>query len=136
MATKKKPVSNKPVVLLVEDDLFLYKVLSARLKDEGMDVTVANDGEEAVADAIKLVPVLMLLDLILPKKSGFEVLKELRKNKTTSKIEVLVLSNLGQQDDVAQMEKLGIREYLVKADYSLTEMVEKVKEHLDDITSS
>ncbi len=134
MAVKKKSVSNKPVVLLVEDDPFLYKVLSARLKDEGMDVTVASDGEEAVADAIKLVPTLMLLDLILPKKSGFEVLKELRKNKSCANLPVVVLSNLGQQDDVAQMEKLGIREYLVKADYSLTEMVEKVKEHLSEIT--
>ncbi len=136
MPVKKKSVSNKPVVLLVEDDPFLYKVLSARLKDEGMDVTVATDGEEAVLDAIKLVPTLMLLDLILPKKSGFEVLKEIRKNKSTAKLPVVVLSNLGQQDDVAQMEKLGIREYLVKADYSLTEMVEKIKEHLQSVTTS
>jgi len=122
--------TNKAKVLLVEDDPFLYKVLSQRLFDEGVDVTVATDGEEAVAQAMKLKPSLILLDLILPKKSGFEVLAEVRKNPSTSKTPVLVLSNLGQQEDIDQIEKLGVREYLVKADYSLSEMVKKVKEHL------
>jgi DNA-binding response OmpR family regulator len=117
-------------VLLVEDDPFLYKVLSQRLYDEGVDVTVATDGEDAVVQAFKLKPSLVLLDLILPKKSGFEVLSEIRKNPPTSNMPVVVLSNLGQQEDIDQIEKLGVREYLVKADYSLSEMVKKVKEHL------
>lgn len=127
------PAKNKLKVLLVEDDPFLYKVLSQRLVDEGVDVIVATDGNEAVILASKLKPSLVLLDLILPKKSGFEVLSEIRKNPPTSKTPVVVLSNLGQQEDVKQIEKLGVREYLIKADYSLSEMVKKIKEHLSDI---
>lgn len=129
----KKPV-HKPKVLLVEDDPFLYKVLAQRLKEEGIDVTVAVDGEEALVQVAKISPALVLLDLILPKKSGFEVLAQLRKRKESAKLPVVVLSNLGQQEDIEQMEKLGVREYLVKADYSLTEMVEKVKQHLDAVS--
>lgn len=129
-----KKSTHKPKVLLVEDDPFLYKVLAQRLKEEGVDVTVAVDGEEAVDLTIKLMPSLVLLDLILPKKSGFEVLAELRKRKEFAKLPVVVLSNLGQQEDIDQMEKMGVREYLVKADYSLSEMVAKVKEHVESVS--
>jgi DNA-binding response OmpR family regulator len=124
-------VSKKqPNILLVEDDPFLYKVLSQRLRDEGMKVTVATDGEAALADADRVKPELLLLDLILPKMSGFEVLGNLRKKAVFMKLPVVVLSNLGQQEDIDQIEKLGVREYLVKADYSLSEMVTKIKEHV------
>ena len=116
-------------VLLVEDDPFLHKVLSQRLNDEGIAVTVATDGEAAVAEAAKISPDLILLDLILPKKSGFEVLSEIRA-KGGKKIPVIVLSNLGQQKDIDQIEKLGIEEYLVKADHSLSEIVVKIKKYL------
>lgn len=126
--------TKKPKVLLVEDDPFLYKVLSQRLKDEGMDVSVSTDGEAALTDAEHVKPDLMLLDLILPKKSGFELLAELRKKPAFAKLPVVVLSNLGQQEDIDQIEKLDVREYLVKADYSLSEMVKKVKEHADHAT--
>jgi len=120
---------SKMKILLVEDDPFLYKVLSQRLSDEGFDVTVSVDGQAAIADVTHFKPALVLLDLILPKKSGFEVLTEIRKNAATAKMPVVVLSNLGQQEDIDQIEKLGVREYLVKADYSLSEMVKKIKEH-------
>lgn len=123
------PASKKQKILLVEDDPFLYKVLSQRLSDEGFDVTVASDGQAAIDEVGTLKPALVLLDLILPKKSGFEVLTEIRKNASTAKMPVVVLSNLGQQEDIDQIEKLGVREYLVKADYSLSEMVKKIKAH-------
>ncbi|OGL95088.1 hypothetical protein A2348_04970 [Candidatus Uhrbacteria bacterium RIFOXYB12_FULL_58_10] len=129
-----KKTSQKPKVLLVEDDPFLYKVLEQRLKEEGLDIIVATDGEEAILRAMKTKPMLMLLDLILPKKSGFEVLSELRRMKAFEKLPVVVLSNLGQQEDVHQMNKLKIREYLVKADYSLSEIVEKVKWHISKLS--
>jgi DNA-binding response OmpR family regulator len=119
----------KKLIHLVEDDPFLYKVLSQRLKDEGLDVVVSTDGESALEDAERAKPDLLLLDLILPKMSGFELLAKLRKSREFAKLPVVVLSNLGQQEDIAQVEKLGIREYLVKADYSLAEMVEKIKMH-------
>lgn len=117
-------------VLLVEDDPFLHKVLDQRLKDEGITVIVSTDGEAAVIAAQKEKPDLILLDLILPKKSGFDVLIDLRKKEATAKIPVVVLSNLGQQEDIEQIEKLGIEEYLIKADHSLSEIVNKVKKYL------
>lgn len=129
-----KKTPHKPKVLLVEDDPFLYKLLAQRLKSEGLDVTVATDGEQAVAKAIELRPELMLLDLILPKKNGFEVLAELRKRKEFAKLPVVVLSNLGQQEDIRQMKKMGVLEYLVKADYSLSEMVQKIRGHVEALS--
>lgn len=117
-------------VFLVEDDPFLYKVLQQRLEQEGICVKVATDGEMALANIEAANPRLILLDLILPKKSGFEVLVELRKMPRLKQCPVLILSNLGHQDDITQMSKYGVREYLVKADYSLSEIVEKVQEHL------
>lgn len=117
-------------ILLVEDDQFLHKVLKQRLeKETPYRIIVALDGEEAVQKARDEKPSLMLLDLILPKKSGFEVLAELRSDAATKRMPVVVLSNLGQQEDIKQMEKLGIRDYLVKADYSLSQMIDKIKGH-------
>ena len=129
----KKDKKNR-TVLLVEDDPFLQKVLRQRLIDEGVNVVVEGDGAAAIEGVKEKKPDLVLLDLILPKKSGFEVLSELRKMPAYKHLPVVVLSNLGQQEDVEQMEKLGIREYLVKADFSLSEMVEKVLSHLDAVT--
>ncbi len=126
----KKIAKSSKKILLVEDDAFLHKVLSQRLKEEGFDVTVAMDGETAVANARDLHPDIVLLDLILPKKSGFEVLTEIRALPGGGKIPVVVLSNLGQQEDIDQVKKLGVKDYLVKADHSLSEMVAKVKEHI------
>ncbi len=108
----------------------LYKVLSNRLKQAKIDVHIATDGEQAITMAESMKPTLMLLDIILPKKSGFEVLEELRKKPGLKNIPVVVLSNLGQEEDIARMKKLGVKEYLVKADHSLSDMVKKVQEHL------
>lgn len=117
-------------IVLIEDDPFLYKVLSERLKKEGMNIKVATDGEMALQVLAEVTPKLILLDLILPKKSGFEILAELRKKPRWKKIPVLILSNLGHQEDIQHMEKFGVSGYLVKADYSLSEIVQKVQEHL------
>lgn len=127
MATKKE---KQEVVLLVEDDQFLQKILRQRLIEEGINIEVAGDGEAAVKAIRELKPKLVLLDLILPKMNGFEVLAEIRKDPVFAKLSVVVLSNLGQQEDKEHMETLGVKDYLVKADYSLSEMVNKVKEYL------
>lgn len=125
-----KKTAKQKLVLLVEDDQFLQKILRQRLTEEGVQVEVAGDGEAALKAIRELKPSLVLLDLILPKKNGFEVLAELRKESAFAKLPVVVLSNLGQQEDKEHMEALGVKDYLVKADHSLSEMVEKVKEHL------
>lgn len=121
--------AKKKTILLVEDDPFLYKVLKQRLeKDTIHKIIVATDGEAAVREAIANKPDLMLLDLILPKKNGFEVLAEIRKIPELKNMPVVVLSNLGQQEDIDQVKKLGVIDYMVKADHSLSQMVKKIEE--------
>ena len=118
-------------VLVIEDELNLCKSIEEILSAEGYTVVTASDGEEGLRLAVSETPDLVLLDLILPKKDGFSVLKELRENEATSKIPVIVLSNLGEMEDVGRVLELGANRYLVKTDYKLAEVVEKVKETLD-----
>ena len=101
------------------------------MSSEGYTVFTASDGEEGLQRAISETTDLVLLDLILPKKDGFSVLKELRENEVTAKIPVIVLSNLGEMEYVGRVLELGANRYLVKTDYKLAEVVEKVKEMLD-----
>ena len=110
-------------VLVIEDELNLCKSIEEILSAEGYTVVTASDGEEGLRLAVSETPDLVLLDLILPKKDGFSVLKELRENEATSKIPVIVLSNLGEMEDVGRVLELGANRYLVKTDYKLAEVV-------------
>lgn len=125
MATKGK---NK--ILVVEDETFLVKIYSVKLKKEGFDVEIAMDGEAALDAAAKFKPHLILLDLILPKLNGFETLEALRKNDATKKTPVIVLSNLGQDEDITRAESLGADDYLVKANFSIQDVVAKIRDVL------
>jgi DNA-binding response OmpR family regulator len=114
-------------VIVVEDEAFLSKVLAERLEDEGFQrVDVAGNGEEALQKIKANPPSIILLDMILPKKNGFEVLEELKHSKTLQAIPVLVLSNLGQDQDVEQAKALGAADYLVKSNFSLQKVVSKI----------
>ena len=117
-------------VLLVEDDLALLKIYSNKLKINDFEVSPATTGDEALRKAQTELPDIILLDLILPGKDGFMVLAELKKNTATKKIPVIILSNLGQESDVARGKELGAIDYLVKSDVSLMDLVEKVKHYL------
>ena len=123
------PITNAKV-LVVEDDMFLAKILSTKLEKEGFSVVLAFDGEEALNKLKKEIPDLILLDLILPKKNGFEVLEEIKLDDKLNKIPVIILSNLGQQSDVVKGKELGAVDYLIKANFSLDEVISKIKEHL------
>jgi len=117
-------------ILLVEDDSFLSSLLKNRLQKEGFDITLAKDGDEAINYLRNINPDLLLLDLILPKKTGFEVMEELRSNpqlQGNSNLPIIVISNLGQQEDIAKSRQLGAIEYYVKAKVSIDELVEKIK---------
>lgn len=127
MAGKKK----KTKILVVEDETFLVKIYSVKLAKEGYDVQIATDGEAAIASAKSFKPDLILLDLILPKVNGFEALEEIRKMPETKDTPVIVLSNLGQQEDVKRAESLGADDYLVKANFSIQDVVEKIKTVLE-----
>lgn len=121
---------NMKKVVIVEDDEHISKVYEIKLTKEGITSVVARDGEEAVAKITTEKPGLILLDLMIPKKDGFWVLEEIKKNPDLKTIPVLVLSNLGQKSDQDRARDLGANEYLVKVDFSIQDIVEKVKNYL------
>src|SRR5437870_1252113 len=102
-------------ILLVEDDINLREIYAARLTAENYSVTVASDGEEALAKAAKDKPDLMLLDIMMPKISGFDVLDILRSTPETKNIKVVMLTALSQSSDRERGEKLGVDKFLVKS---------------------
>jgi DNA-binding response OmpR family regulator len=116
-------------ILLIEDDKFLRTILEKKLIAEGFEVISAADGDEALEKIISNKPDLILLDIILPKKSGFLVLENIKKDPELRNVPVLIISNLGQEDDVRKGLSLGANEYFVKAKISLDEIVKKVKEY-------
>ncbi len=120
-------------VLLVEDDNFLRSICSKKLVKEGFTVYEALDGEMALQEVGKIKPDIVLLDIILPAIDGFEVLTKIRQNtdKTIANIPVIMLSNLGQDDDIKKALSIGANDYLVKAHFTIEEIVAKVKKILN-----
>jgi len=118
-------------VLLVEDDRFLRRACEASLRQRGLTVVTAADGEEALRLARTEAPDLVLLDLLLPKLTGLEVLRTLKAEDATRAIPVLVLSNSSREEDVQRVLKLGAVGYLVKANLSLQELGERVTQLLE-----
>lgn len=119
-------------ILFVEDEAALQKTLGEILKQEGYEVTPALDGEVGLRLAKDKKPDLILLDLILPKVHGIEVLRKLKEDKETKGIPVIVLTNLGEIKDINKVVELGATTYLVKAQYTLEEVVEKIKKALGE----
>ena len=117
-------------ILLVEDDRFLRKAAETTLKQQGYTVITAADGEEALRVARSAPPDLILLDVIMPKLNGFQVLDALKKDPTTAHVPVIILSNLGQDRDVQQAMEAGATAYFIKADLSLQALVQRVGETL------
>lgn len=121
---------SKKKVLVVEDDQFLVKAYEIKLKKEGIEVWVARDGNEAISFLEREKPNIVLLDLMLPGINGFDVLLAIRKNEKWKDVPVIILSNLGQDQDMQRGKELGASEYLVKANTKISDIVEKVKKYL------
>ena len=117
-------------VLIIEDDDFLRSLAVTKLEKEGFAVTMAANGQEGLAQVATTAPDLIILDLMLPIMSGFDVLKELKASDATKNIKVIVFSNLGEESDIKTCLDLGANDYLVKANFTLDELVEKIKELL------
>lgn len=117
-------------ILFIEDEPTLQKTVGEILSQEGFLILEALDGEIGLAAAKSEKPDLILLDLVLPKKDGFEVIEELKKDPKTANIKIIVLTNLESSKDVERALALGATNYLVKANYDLEEVVEKVKKLL------
>jgi len=120
----------KKKILVVEDDRSLQSAIVEMLNQEGYETVSAFDGEEGLAKLSREKPDLVLLDIILPKKDGFELLSQMKSNPETKEIPVLILTNLGEVDKVQKAVALGATAFMIKADYSIKEVLEKVKEAL------
>jgi len=124
-------VPTKPKrILLVEDDDALANVYLTRLQAEGLDVRRVANGEEALAAAINYNPDLVLLDVMMPKVSGFDVLDILRNTPETTNLKIVMLTALSQDSDKERAESLGVDEYLVKSQVVIADVIERIKHHL------
>lgn len=118
-------MSNK--ILVVEDDKFLRELISQKLAREGYTVIEAVDGEKGIESIKENVPDMVLLDLILPGIDGFEVLAKMKSDPNLANIPVIILSNLGQQDDIEKGMEMGANDYLIKAHFTPGEIIEKIQ---------
>lgn len=118
-------------VLIVEDEEFLVRALKDNLEVEGCTIDMAMNGEEAIEKIKKQRPDLVLLDLLMPKKDGFYVLEELKKNSDWTMIPVIVLSNLGGDADIKRALQMGANDYFVKSQHPIEEVIEKIKTHIE-----
>lgn len=125
-----KPATTAPVlgrILLVEDDPPMVKMYSTKFRQEGFEVELAYDGEEALVKIGSHHPDLVLLDLMIPKIGGLEILATLRSQPATKSLPVIILSNLSQEQDIARAKELGALDYLIKANFTPGQVVEKIK---------
>jgi len=121
---------DKKKILLVEDDTTLAQVYQSRLELEGFDVQHVENGEKALAAALEFKPNLILLDAMMPKISGFDVLDILRNTPETQNIQVIMLTALAQPKDKQRAQELGVDDYLVKSQVVISDVVDRIKHHL------
>ena len=124
-------MSDTKTILVVEDDATLYQTLELALSREGFHVLLARDGDEALSIVNKEKPDVILLDIIMPKKNGFDVLEEIRNEMKLSDIPIVVLSNLSQESDIELCKELGATEYLVKSNMTTDDIVEKIQKYTE-----
>ncbi|MDP3794950.1 MAG: response regulator [bacterium] len=121
---------DKKYILLVEDDAFLAELYAAKFSELGYEIATAQDGKEGLRAIEKRHPDVVLLDIVLPKMDGLSVLKEIKSNEALKAIPVILLTNLGQKEDVERGLALGADAYIIKAHFTPTELVAKVEEVL------
>lgn len=127
----RKTEGEKVKILLVEDDDFLRNICQKKLEKEGFNVSIAEDGNEALKKVMENDFHLILLDIILPGQNGFDVLEKIKSNPSKSSIPVVMLTNLGQRSEIEKGLKLGAEDYIIKAHFTVGEIVAKVKEILE-----
>ncbi|MEK7174802.1 MAG: response regulator [Patescibacteria group bacterium] len=120
-------------ILFIEDEAAIHRTFSDALSKEQYDIISALDGEIGLRLAKEKKPDLILLDLVLPKLNGFEVLKALKADEATKAIPVIVLTNLEQMEDIQRVIDLGARTYLVKSNYDLAEVVAMIKKAIEEV---
>jgi DNA-binding response OmpR family regulator len=124
------PPTHPKRVLFVEDDDALASVYIVRLEAEGFEVQRVANGEDALASAISFKPDLVLLDVMMPKVSGFDVLDILRNTPETANLKIIMLTALSQDSDKKRAEALGVDDYLVKSQVVISDVIQRIKKHL------
>jgi len=115
-------------ILLVEDDPFLIDIYTTKLKLENFDLLIAKDGEEALEKIKNDKPILVILDIVLPNIDGWQVLKQITEIDGAEKMKILILSNLGQKEEVEKGLKMGADKYLIKSNFTPSQVVKELKE--------
>jgi DNA-binding response OmpR family regulator len=113
-------------IVIVEDDKFLGSLVSKKLISAGSAVTLVSKGEEAVSTIEQVAPDLVILDLLLPGMSGFDILKKIRHDDRFKKLPVIILSNLGEEKDIQQGKDLGVNDFLIKATVNMDEIADHI----------
>lgn len=113
-------------ILLIEDEEIMVDLLQKKLTQEGYNVSVARNGEEGLKIARKIKPDLVLLDIIMPKIGGFEVMEEMVKDEDLNKIPIIIISNSGQPVELDRAQKLGAKDWLIKTEFDPREVLDKV----------
>jgi DNA-binding response OmpR family regulator len=117
-------------ILLIEDDPFLLSMYSAKFEFEGYEIVTADNGAKGLIAAGKESPDIILLDILMPEMNGFEVLEKIKKNPKIKDIPIIILSNLNQKDDIEKGLAIGADDYLIKAHFMPSEVVDKIKKVL------
>ena len=126
----KMPDGTTPVVLIVEDDPALWRLYEEKFKKEGFEAIIARDGETGLNLALTKHPDFILLDMLLPKMKGIDVLERLMTEPNSKDIAVIVLTNVTEREEADKALKLGAKEYLAKAMHSPEDIVMRAKKHL------
>lgn len=117
-------------IVLMEDEELIISLLQKKLVKEGYNVVVARDGQEGLELVKKEKPDLVLLDIIMPKKGGFEVMEEISNDKLLKSTPIIIISNSGQPVELGRAKKLGVRDWVIKVEFDPEEVVEKVKKQI------
>lgn len=119
-------------VLLVEDEQILLELLDKKLRGQGYETFLANDGEKGLQLARQIVPDVIILDIVMPKMDGFAVMAEIQKDENLKKIPIIIVSNSGQSVELSRARQLGARDWLVKTEFDPQEVVEKIKKQIGE----
>ncbi|MDO8639469.1 MAG: response regulator [bacterium] len=118
------------IILIIEDDELVVQLLQKKLVKEGYQVFIARDGEEGLREIRRLKPDIILLDIIMPKLDGFSVMEEIQKDQELKKIPIIIVSNSGQPVELNRAQKLGARDWLIKAEFDPQEVLIKIKKQI------
>lgn len=118
-------------VLIIEDEKILGDILLSKLQEEGFETYLAVDGEAGLAKMREVMPDLVLLDIVMPKMDGYEVLEEVRKDEALKKIPIIIISNSGQPVELTRTLELGAKDYIIKAQFGPEEVLSKVRKYID-----